>query len=131
MATIADNPSDDGVILLFDKAGIVLTIATGPGKGNLLVPTIPEQVSIDEFTAVIGIYSEQGKGQVCPDVFEGFKDPALGLIFDCLCPGPATSVTSSVCKNSPEPSPPSCPTRSISTNPGLLSFHSEKVRIGI
>jgi hypothetical protein len=36
-----------------------------------------------------------------------------------------TSVTSRVCMNSPRASPPSCPTRSISTNPGDFSSHSE------
>ena len=37
----------------------------------------------------------------------------------------------SVKQNSPLEFPPSWPTRSTSTNPGLFSFHSAQVRIGI
>ena len=41
------------------------------------------------------------------------------------------SVTVSVKQNSPDELPPSWPTRSISTNPGLFSLHSAQVRTGI
>ncbi len=43
----------------------------------------------------------------------------------------ATSVIVRVKQNSPKLLPPSWPTRSISTNPGWFSFHSDQVRIGI
>src|SRR5665811_93501 len=43
----------------------------------------------------------------------------------------AISVISRVKQNSPEEFPPSWPTRSISTKPGLASSHSAQVRIGI
>ena len=43
----------------------------------------------------------------------------------------ATSVIVSVKQNSPKLLPPSWPTRSISTKPGVPSSHSDQVRIGI
>src|SRR5664279_5055133 len=43
----------------------------------------------------------------------------------------AMSVTSRLWQKSPRGSPPSCPTQSISTNPGLASSQSAQVRIGI
>jgi hypothetical protein len=43
----------------------------------------------------------------------------------------ATSVIVRVKQNSPKLLPPSWPTRSISTNPGRFSSHSDQVRIGI
>ena len=41
------------------------------------------------------------------------------------------SVTVRVKQNSPDELPPSWPTRSISTNPGIFSLHCAQVRIGI
>lgn len=43
----------------------------------------------------------------------------------------AISVTVNVKQNYPDATPPSCPTKSISTKPGTASSHSAQVRIGI
>ena len=43
----------------------------------------------------------------------------------------AISVTVKVKQNSPKELPPSWPTRSISTKPGVTSSHSDQVRMGI
>ena len=89
MSAVAYGPSDNGIVFLFDKAVVVFPVAACPGKGDLLISAITEQVSVDEFAAVVGIYPQQGKGQASSDVFKGLEDPLLGLILDRLSLGPA------------------------------------------
>lgn len=61
MSPVAYRPSDDRVVLLFDKAVVVFPIAACPGEGNLFFLTVSVQLIIDEFAAIVGIYPQQGK----------------------------------------------------------------------
>ena len=64
-AVITHNLAHDCAIFLFHKALISHLIGSPSGKGDLLLFTIGYHDLIDELSAVIGINSQNRKGEEC------------------------------------------------------------------
>ena len=95
---------------------------------------VVEEVVVDELGAVVRVDAEDRERELGDDVLDGLEDPDGRLVLDRLrlmVQPVKMSVTVRVKQNSPLELPPSWPTRSISTNPGIFSLHSAQVRIGI
>lgn len=88
ISQIAHCPPDHRTVLLFNETIIVIPVASRAGKGDLRFSTEPQEMVIDEFTAVIGVYTEQIEGQLLGDRLKGLGHSHLGLIPDGmgLCP---------------------------------------------
>src|SRR6266478_4290365 len=89
VAVIADGPTDDGVVFLFNVAAIVLAEGTAAGKGDSFSLTIPEQFIVNELTAVIGVNAQQREGDIGPDLLESPKHMVLGFVPHSTCFGPS------------------------------------------
>jgi len=63
VAMIAHELAHHRPILLFHMRLVILLVGTTPRKGDLLLPTGVEQVQVDELGAIVGISSQQRKGQ--------------------------------------------------------------------
>jgi hypothetical protein len=65
-----------GPVFLFDVSIIIFVVGSGAGKldGEFSWCEMPEEVVIEEFTAVVAIEAEQGEGQRLFDIFDLFED---------------------------------------------------------
>src|SRR5215212_10349471 len=98
-----------------------------------LVDTPAQQMVVDELAAIVGVDAQQRERQGRLNLYQG-TEHMPGRLFRTLRTSVqpvAMSVTVSEEAKSPLLSPPSWPTRSISTNPGRAWSQSAQVRIGI
>jgi hypothetical protein len=82
IAVVADGSADDGVVLLFDKAVVVLAIGAAAGEGNRVELTVAAQFVVDELTAIVRVDPQKREGELSPDDLESLKNVALRLVFD-------------------------------------------------
>lgn len=62
MPHIADRAADNGVVLLLDKAVVVLSIGARTGKSDLFLLAVALEFVIDELASVIRVNSKQTEG---------------------------------------------------------------------
>jgi len=99
----------------------------------LATKALPERDRHNPKVGIIAVNAQHREREPGAQADQGLEDPFLGLV--AHRPGSVqpvkTCVTVRVWANSPRGSPPSWPTRSISTNPGACSSQSAQVRIEI
>ena len=66
---IANGFSHHDPVLLFDRAVIILFGRTRPSEGDPFFLTVPNQLLVDEFPAVIRIDSQEGEKKLFSDLF--------------------------------------------------------------
>ena len=88
VAEIADGLSHDVPVLLFDVTLIVLSIRTTAREGDLTLPTVPQQVGVDEFAAVVAVQAQKGKGETRTHSLDGGRDLELTLVEESDALGP-------------------------------------------
>jgi hypothetical protein len=77
-------------IFLFDIALVVLVCGSPTGKSDLRLLTIHKQLGIDKRFAVVGITSEQGKGQELACPFKCLQYSMLSALQERLAFGPSS-----------------------------------------
>jgi hypothetical protein len=90
-------------------------------------------VMVDELATVVRVHPSSGNGMTLPISSSAATTHFWALLAPNGSPSSPTRCRSpSGCGRAHRPrSPPSCPTRSISTNPGTASSHCAHVRISI
>ncbi len=71
-----------GPVLLLDVRPVVLVAGPGPGKGDLVLGAVVEEVGVDEFRSVIRIDSENRERVLANDVLECLEYPDPRLVLD-------------------------------------------------
>ena len=79
VAVVADEPPYHGPVFLLDVGVVVLPVGSGPGEGDALLLAVGVEVVVDELAAVVGIDTQQGKGEVLTDVVDGATHSLLTL----------------------------------------------------
>lgn len=120
---------------------VIFLVWTGACEGDLLVQTIPIEQVIDEFSAIMVACrlplseSMPSKSKGRPFCMASIAKQTVSWLRLRKAIGSVQPVQMSVqvkvFKNCPAALSPQCATRSISMKPGLSSFHSVKVRIGM
>ncbi len=82
IAVIAHQTAHYITILLFHMAAIILLVRARPGKGNLLLAAVGVESLIDEFTAVVRVYTEQVEREALPHPVDGGTYPHLAFTPD-------------------------------------------------
>ena len=88
IAVVADKVADDGVVLLFDIAVVVLAVRTTAGEGDVFVLAVLSEVFVDELAAVVAVNPQKGKRKVGAAGFNGLENIAAGLVFRHFRLGP-------------------------------------------
>jgi hypothetical protein len=60
---VADQPSDNRPILLFDVAGVVLRVGSAARESDALVGAVANEQSVDELTSVVAIEPQDRLGR--------------------------------------------------------------------
>jgi hypothetical protein len=90
IAVVAGKVADDGVVLLFDVAVVVLAVGTTAGEGDVFILAVLPEVFVDELAAVIVVNAQKGKREMGAARLDGFKNIATGHIFRDFRLGPGS-----------------------------------------
>ena len=88
IAVVAGKVTDDGVVLLFDVAVVVLAVGTTAGEGDVFILAVLPEVFVDELAAVVAVNAQKGKRELGAARFDGLKNIATGLVFRDFRLGP-------------------------------------------
>jgi hypothetical protein len=62
---VANQTADDGPILLFNVAGVVLRERAATRESDALVGAVANEQSVDELTSIVAIESQDRERQIC------------------------------------------------------------------
>lgn len=80
VTVVGDSATDDGVVLLFHEAVVILAIGATTSKANLFGITVTDEMAINTLTASIRVQSTEPEGRAPSGSLEPCKNMAWGLV---------------------------------------------------